>query len=175
MRPRLDRAGGVDLVRKPALKEEAIHIVRPALRSAKSAIASLLALLGASALACGTAAAENDPADFCRNGQIAVLRVSRIAEGGSRSGFDQAVRDQLAWYRSHGFTKNQLVTANVIVQDSKSKIWAPSATEVLSMHINPPPIAAVKTDAAWNVFVSGFKANAVVESERTICLEQPLN
>ena len=157
------------------MKEEAVHIVRPVLRSRKSAIASLVALLGASALACETAAAENDPADFCKSGQIAVLRVSRIAEGGSRSGFDQAVRDQLAWYRSHGFTKNQLVTANVIVQDSKSKVWTPSATEVLSMHINPPPMAAVKPDAAWNLFVSGFKANAVVESERTICLEQPLS
>ena len=159
------------------MKKEAcpVRITRPAFHRVKSAIASFVIFLGAGALACGTAAAENDPADFCRNGQIAVMRISRIVEGGSRSSFDRAVSDQLAWYRSHGFTKNQLVTADVIVRDPKSKAWSTSATEVLSLHINPPPIAAVKPDAAWDVFVSGFKANAVVESERTVCLTQPLN
>ena len=153
----------------------ALPVSRLDFGSLKSLSISLAAFLGLTALAPGAAVAQNDPADFCRNGQIAVLRISKIIETGSRSGFDQAMADQLAWYRSHGFTTNRLVTANVIVQDPKTKVWSKSATEVLSLHINPPPMAAIKPDAAWTAFVSEFRSSSIVESERTACLEQPLN
>jgi hypothetical protein len=136
--------------------------------------ASFAASVGLSAFGAGPALAQAEPADLCKNGQIVAVRVSRIVEGGSRTGFDKAVADQLAWYRSHGFAANRLVTADVIVQDPRTKAWSVSSTEVMSLHINPPAIGAIKTDATWNAFVSEFKANAVVDAERTACLAQHL-
>jgi hypothetical protein len=138
-------------------------------RTITMSIAACIGLSGA-----GAAHAQQEPGELCRNGQIVVMRVSRIIEGGSRAGFEKGVSDQLAWYRSHGFTANRLTTSDIIVQDPKTKAWSVSPTEVLSLHINPPAIGAIKPDEAWNAFVAEFKANAVVESERTTCLVQPL-
>lgn len=125
--------------------------------------------------ATGTALAQKEPAGLCKTGQVVVLRVSKILEGGSRAGFDKGVIDQLAWYRSHGFAANRMISADILTQDPTTKTWSTSASEVLSLHINPPPIGAIKPDAAWSAFVSQFKQNSVVEAERTACLEQPLD
>lgn len=125
-------------------------------------------------IASAPAFAQRAPADFCDGGEIAVVRVSTLVQGGSRAGFDKAVGEQLAWYRSHGFAQNRLITAPVIVQDERSKEWSVSPTEVISVHVNPPPMDAVKPDEAYRAFVAEFRKNAVVASERTVCLRQPL-
>lgn len=125
-------------------------------------------------LAPETAAAQKAPADFCAGGEIAVVRLSTLLPGGSRAGYDKAVSDQLAWYRSHGFTQNRLVTAPVIVQDATTKAWSVSSTEVLSLHLNPPPIDAVKPDNAYKAFVAEFRENSAIASERTVCLTEAL-
>ena len=142
---------------------------------ARTMALSVAACVGFGGVAAGPALAQTEPAELCKNGQVVVLRISRILEDGSRPGFEKGVSDQLAWYRSHGFTANRLVTADVIVQDPRTKAWSISATEVMSLHINPPAIGAIKPDAAWNAFVSEFKSNTAVEAERTACLDQPLN
>jgi hypothetical protein len=120
------------------------------------------------------ATAQRAPTDFCAGGEIAVVRMSTLVPGGSRDGFDKAVGDQLAWYRSHGFTQNRLVTAPVIVQDAVSKQWSVSPAEVFTLHINPPPIDAVKPDDAYRAFVAEFRKNSAIASERTICLKDAL-
>ena len=125
-------------------------------------------------LASGAAHAQKAPADFCAGGEIVVLRLSTLAQGGSRAGFDKAVSDQLAWYRTHGFKQNRIVTAPVIVQDESSKQWSVSDTEIVSLHIDPPPIDAVKGDDAYRTFVAEFRKNSTVSSERTICLRDPV-
>jgi len=132
-----------------------------------------LPLLAALALA-APAHAQTAPADFCTGGEIAVVRLSTLIEGGTRAGYDKAVSDQLAWYRSHGFTQNRLVTAPVIAQDAKSKLWSVSPTEIFSLHINPPPIDTVKPDDTYKAFVAEFRKNSTVASERTICLAEAL-
>jgi hypothetical protein len=125
-------------------------------------------------LASGAAHAQKAPADFCTGGEIAVLRLSTLAQGGSRAGFDRAVSDQLAWYRTHDFKQNHILTAPVIVQDESSKQWSVSETEIFSLHINPPPIDAVKADDGYRAFVAEFRKNSAVASERTICLRDPV-
>jgi hypothetical protein len=125
-------------------------------------------------IAAGAAHAQKTPADFCADGQIAILRLSTLAQGGSRAGFDKAVSDQLAWYRTHGFKQNRIATAPVIVQDESSKQCAVSETEIFSLHIDPPPIDAVKADDAYRAFVAEFRKNTTVASERTICLRDPV-
>jgi hypothetical protein len=137
------------------------------LRSTCSCIAGIV-------LTAAPASAQNAPTDFCAGGEIAVLGLSTFTEGGSRSGYEKAVSDQLAWYRNHGFRTNRLVTAPVIAQDAATKTWAVSQTEILSLHINPPPIDAVRPDDAYTAFVAEFRKNAVVASERTICLRESL-
>jgi hypothetical protein len=137
-------------------------------------LAVFIAGIGLSSIAAGVAHAQKEPSELCPSGQVVVLRVSKILEGGSRAGFERGVVDQTAWYRGHGFTANRLISADVLTQDPATKTWSRSDSEVLSLHINPPPISAIKPDAAWSAFVTEFKHNAVVEAERTACLDQPL-
>jgi hypothetical protein len=144
------------------------------LRSAKNRTAALAGLAVVLFAAAGPASAQKSPADFCTGGEIAVVRLSTLTVSGSRAGYDKAVNDQLAWYRAHGFKTNRLVTAPVITQDANTKEWAVSQTEILSLHINPPPIDAVKADEAFKAFVAEFRQNSVVASERTICLREAL-
>ena len=144
------------------------------LQSVKNRPAGLAALAVVLLAAEGPAFAQKSPADFCTSGEITVLRLSTLTEGGSRAGYDKAVSDQLAWYRGHGFKTNRLVTAPVIAQDAKTKEWAVSQTEILSLHINPPPIDAVKADEAFKAFVAEFRQNSVVAQERTVCLREAL-
>ena len=137
--------------------------------------AAILVLPIAACLGLGGAAfAEKEPGELCARGELIVMRVSRIVEGGSREGFDQAVDHQLSWYRAHGFTANRLLTADVLAQDAASKGWSTSGSEVMSLHVNPPAMSAIKTDSDWSAFVSEFKRNAVVETERTACLREGL-
>ncbi len=143
-------------------------------RSVKTCPAALAGFAVVLFAAAGPASAQKSPADLCPGGEIAVLRLSTLAEGGSRAGYDKAVNDQLAWYRAHGFKTNRLVTAPVITQDANTKEWAVSQTEIVSLHLNPPPIDAVKADGAFKAFVAEFRQNSVVASERVICLREAL-
>lgn len=137
--------------------------------------ASLVAFVCLAGFGAGPALAQTEPGELCRDGQVVIVRVSKIADGGSRAAFDKAVVDQLAWYRSHGFRTNRLVSADVLTQDPATRAWSTSASEILTLHFNPPPIGAIKPDAGWSSFVSQLKQNAIVEAERTACLDQPLN
>jgi hypothetical protein len=131
---------------------------------------------GAAALAAsaGCAQAAADPADFCKGGQIAIVRLSTLIPGGTQAGFEKAAADQEAWYRSHGFTANRLITRPLIVQDPKTKDWTVSKTEFLSIHLNPPPISAVRGDGALQAFVQGFRTNSQLVADKTVCLDPPL-
>lgn len=73
---------------------------------------------------------------LCANGQVAIIRVSTLKADGTRAGFDKAVKDQIAWYRSHGVTTNKIVTADVI--DFAGGAPALSTKEVMSIHYDPP-------------------------------------
>ena len=134
-----------------------------------------LSIFFLSALLVGAAPAlANEPTAFCKTGQIAVVRLSTLSSAAAGPAFQKAVADQRAWYRSHGFTANTIITTPVIAQDPRTKTWAPSDREVMSLHINPPPIDAVKPDTAWRSFVEGFKASSQITADKTICLEKPL-
>ena len=122
----------------------------------------------------GRAQAAEDPAAFCKGGQIVVVRLNTLTPSGTQAGFEKAIADQEAWYRSHGFTANRLITRPVIVQDPKTKDWTVSKGEFLSLHLNPPPISAVKADAAFQAFVQAFRANSQLVADKTVCLDPPL-
>jgi len=70
--------------------------------------------------------------ELCADGQFAIIRVSTLKPTGTRAGFDQAVKDQIAWYRGHGITGNRIVTADVI--DFAAGGPSLSTKEVMSIH-----------------------------------------
>src|SRR5204862_7728245 len=112
------------------------------------------------------------PAALCKGGQVVVVRLSVLTPSGTQAGLEKAAADQAAWYRAHGFTGNRLILRPVIAQNPQSKDWTASSREFLSLHVNPPPIAAVKADEGYRAFVQAYRANSDVISEKTVCLEQ---
>jgi len=108
-------------------------------------------------------------AQICK-GQIAVIRVSTIKAGGTRSGFDKAVADQIAWYRGHNLTANKIVEADVIdISGGKPTV---SSKEVMTVHYDPPAARGAQpaTDDSYKAFVKEFRDNSDIAVEKTVCL-----
>ena len=107
---------------------------------------------------------------LCANGQVAIIRVSTLKAGGTRAGFDKAVKDQIAWYRGHGITTNKIVTADVI--DFAGGAPALSTKEVMSIHYDPPGATGTQPapDDAYKAFVKEFRDNTDITTEKTVCL-----
>ena len=121
--------------------------------------ASLSLATAASVQAQGVAAA-------C-NGQIVGMRVSSLKPGGSMAGFAEAVRDNAAWYASHGLKDDRITLAPVF--ESADKTFKPSVTKVMSIHVYGSA-QAPKKDAAWEAFVAKYQANSKIDSEVKVCL-----
>ncbi|MDB5733929.1 MAG: hypothetical protein JWP16_2351 [Alphaproteobacteria bacterium] len=109
-------------------------------------------------------------ADKVCNGQVAIVRVSTLKAAGTRAGFDQAVADQIAWYRGHGLTDNRIVAADVI--DLSSGKPAISATEIVTFHYDPPAATGrqPEPDDGYKAFVKEFRDNSDIATEKTVCL-----
>lgn len=111
--------------------------------------------------------------DLCPSAKIAIIRLSKIKSGGSRAGFDQAVKDQIAWYRSHGFTGNRIVEADVLDVAARARPSV-SSTEALTIHYDPPTASGqqIDPDDAYRAFVKEFRDNSDIEVEKIVCLPQ---
>lgn len=133
----------------------------------------MIASLALSTAVCAGAATAATPPDLCKDGQISVLRTSKLKSPASRAQFDKAVKDQTAWYRSHGFAKNRILSAAIMVQDAKTKDWTNDPLEVVTLHVDAPG-AAAKHDAAYDAFVAEFRASSDITSERILCLREPV-
>ena len=109
---------------------------------------------------------------LCAGGQVAVIRVSTLKAGGTRAGFDKAVKDQIAWYRGHGITTNKIVTADVI--DFEAGVPSLSTKEGMSIHYDPPAASGAQPaqDDAYKAFVKEFRENTDITTEKTVCIEK---
>jgi len=136
------------------------------------------ALGAASAVLCAAApVAANAAASakaLCPSGQLVIVRTSQIKPGGSKAGFDKAVADNQAWYRSHGVTGNTQVGGAVLTFD-KASGWSTSPDMVATVHLNPPGGSGPQADAAWDAFVAEYQANTNLVTQTMICLDKPLN
>ena len=110
-------------------------------------------------------------AAVCADGQIAIVRVSTLKTGGTRAGFDKAVADQIAWYKSHGVTTNRIVTAEVIDFNGAPSL---STKEVMTIHYDPPAADGKQPpmDDAYKAFVKEFRDNSDITIEKTVCLKK---
>jgi hypothetical protein len=103
--------------------------------------------------------------EFCQVGNLVVIRVSMIAPNGSLAGFKNAVADHAKWYTDHGYSKDEIVIAQVKAPDGVAK--APD--EVMTIHYRFQPVPASKQDATWKAFVAEYRANSTIVSETTAC------
>ncbi|HEX4182595.1 MAG TPA: hypothetical protein VHY34_04990 [Caulobacteraceae bacterium] len=98
------------------------------------------------------------------------VRVSTIKPAGSMEGFRKAATDHLKWYRDHGYKTNEIITAPVMETTDRGKTWAPSRTQVLSIHRNDPGVPQSKRDTAWRAYVDEYRANSDITTEVFTCL-----
>ncbi len=126
-------------------------------------------LVIAALIAAGPATAAGQ----CPNGQMAVMRVSKLSPGGSMTGFREAARDHAAWFRSHGIAASQFVVP-VLIYNAKVKARVPSAIEVMTVRLGEADVPPAKQDAAWKAFVAKYKANSTIVSETRTCFPRNL-
>ena len=102
------------------------------------------------------------------NGDIATVRLSQIKPTSSLPVFMKAMDAHRAWYRSHGFTNNEIFGARVIVVDAATKTEKYSDTEILTFHVRPPVVG--KPDAAWDAYVRQYRDSADIQNEYRVCM-----
>lgn len=117
-------------------------------------------------------AQTKQPAMLACNGDLAVVRLSKIKAGGTMVGFLDAVAAHKAWYRANGFTDNVIVASRLIVTDKKTGKQKYSNTEVITYHIRPPAIERITRlgDEAWIAYVRQYRENSDIEKEYITCM-----
>jgi hypothetical protein len=103
-------------------------------------------------------------------GTVTFVRVSEVKPG-MLDTFNQAVAGQLAWYRTNGVTNNKIYAAPILVQDDATKEWKYSDTQIITFHVNPPPMSAKlpRNDDAWKAYVKLFNDSSTIKIAYTIC------
>jgi hypothetical protein len=110
-----------------------------------------------------TLPASAQKADDCA-GTIEVIRFSQLRPGKTIEDFRKIADQHIAWYRKHGFTKNQQIVAPVITAAGVSP------DRVVTIHLNAPGVTQDQHDAEWERFVDAYREVSTVEAMRTVCL-----
>ena len=129
----------------------------------------LCVIAAAAAFISGGASAATPP-DLCPNGDIAIMRYSKIAPGGSMDGFKAAVADHAKWYADHGFTADREIIAPVLMSDPTTHDWSIAKDQVLTIHTHAQRVPADKHDAGWDKFVAEYRANSQIVQEAMVCM-----
>lgn len=104
------------------------------------------------------------------DGRHATVRISEITPNGSVKGFMDAVAAHQAWVRSHGLTKDEIITVPVIVRDDKTHARSYSDKQFWSIHIHGSNEPDPKHDEAYETFVKMYRDNSDLKSAYDICL-----
>ena len=105
------------------------------------------------------------PASASCDGTPTIVRVSEVKPG-MMPDFLKAVDAHRAWYRSHGFTTNQIYALRVY--DRAANRF--SETEALTFHINPPSSGApVEQDDSYKAFVKMYRDSSTLKDEYHAC------
>ena len=101
------------------------------------------------------------------DGEVQVIRVSKLKPGATIADFDKAVAMHMAWYRSHGYTTNVQRVGRVMTPQG----LAPD--QVVTVHVNAPGVPRDKRDAGWEAFVAAYRAVSDVTSDTLACFPKP--
>lgn len=122
--------------------------------------------------ACATPHERLVASDVC-DGQVALVRIVPIREGGSIAGVEQAAALHQRWYRARGYAENDIFTARII--ERRGDQYVVSETQVATVHLSPPVRRErAGEDAAWDEFVALYQANEVETNPVILCLPQRL-
>ena len=137
-------------------------------------IQNFLPALGAISLAAVAVSspvlAQSSPAAACVNGNVAIVRISKILPTGSMAGFNKAVADHTKWYADHGYTADRQVVAPILVYDDKTKTVSAAKDQVMTLHTNATSVPMAKHDAAWDAYVAEYRSNSDILSETVVCM-----
>jgi hypothetical protein len=136
--------------------------------SVRLTIAFIAAGLTLSASAAQAGAAS--PADLCKGGELVSLRINTVKPG-AKAAYEKATHDHLAWYRSHGFKENRLMTGPVIT-GVRGEGWTASETEFASVHIDAPGVPPEKRDAGWDAYVQEYRDSSDLAVDKFVCLRE---
>ena len=134
------------------------------IRLSAAVIAASLALSPNAAQAAGAAS----PADLCQGGELVSLRINAVKPG-AKAAYEKAARDHLAWYRSHGYQGNRLLSGPVIT-GNPAEGWTASDTEYASVHIDAPGVPRDKRDAGWDAYVKAYRDTSDLTVDKYVCL-----
>ena len=164
--PYSDSKGSIDLGRAGTLPPRGCAAIRgigcgrflgaPLMKLIFSAVAASAAMLIA-----GQALA----APAC---EPTAVRVSKLKPGATFAQFQDAMKDHMAWYRSHGYTANNQTGAPLLVFANGK--MEPSKDEVLTLHTNAPGVPRDKQDAGWTAYIAKYRAVSDIEHEFYACL-----
>lgn len=105
------------------------------------------------------------------DGEIWIVRKSRIIEGGTMEGFLQAIEAQMAWYRANGVMTNETAVGPVLAA-TLGITPQPFENLVMTIHMDSPRSPADDLpygDAAWDAFVQRFAENSEIVEESRFC------
>lgn len=121
-------------------------------------------------LSADAAQAAASPADLCKGGELVSLRINAIKPG-AKAEYEKAAREHLAWYRSHGFQNNRLLSGPVIT-GNPAEGWSASETEYASVHIDAPGVPREKRDAGWDAYVKAYRDSSDLSVDKFVCLRE---
>ena len=130
-----------------------------------------MALLSTVLALCSLPAFAQDSLPKC-DGDFVVVRLVQVKPGGTMKGLLAAIAAHQAWYRSHGFTQNEIVAARVVVPEPATGKARYSDSELISDHFNPPGMGNPpgRGDAAWNAYVKMYDENSRIVNQYVTCM-----
>ena len=128
----------------------------------------ILAAAAAITVPAAAAAPQPRPAATCAQGQLTRIRLSKIKPGGSLAGFRDAVAAHTRWYRAHGYHIEQRIAPVIASGRAKDQ----GAGEEVMTFATSDDVPPAKRDAGWAAFVARYRANADIERETIVCLQQ---
>ena len=131
-----------------------------------------LLLIGILAVAhAAPASAQTAPDAPPCDGDVAVIRLTEITPTGTMKAYLAAVDAHREWYRSHGYTGNELYVTKVAVTDPKTHVMTYSENQVLAFHVRPPLMPGTTGhDASWDAFHQQYRDNSVIKTSYIVCI-----
>lgn len=112
----------------------------------------------------GQAQAQQPMAPPRCDGEVQVIRISKLKPGATVADFDKVVAQHMAWYREHGYKTNVQRVGRIMT----SQGFAPD--QVGTIHVNAPGVPRDKQDAGWAAFVAAYRAVSEVTAQHMMCL-----
>ncbi len=105
------------------------------------------------------------------DGDVAVLRLTELTPNATMASYLKAVAMHLGWFRAHGYAKDDMAVAKVMVEDPATHQLTYSKTQVLAIHMRPPVMGgSTGHDASWDAFHDQYRKTSNIVASYNICI-----